>query len=74
MAWEFLWNGRKYLQIKYLIRVNIQNILRTGGGQDGGVGRPWAHLLSRASQNDNYLQRNHLCERPEPTIKNLLQL
>lgn len=55
MAWEFLWIGRKYLQIKYLIRVNIQNILTTGGGQDGGVGRPWAHLLPVAHQNYNYV-------------------
>ena len=55
MAWEFLWNGRKYLQIKYLIRVNIQNILRTGGGQDGGVEEPWAHVLPAAHQNYNYV-------------------
>ena len=27
-----------------------------GSGQDGGVGRPWAHFLPQAHQNYNYLQ------------------
>ena len=32
-------------------------------GQDGRVERPWAHLLSQAHQNHNYLQNNWLMKK-----------
>ena len=40
--------------------------------QDDGE-RLWAHLLSQAHQNHNYLQNNHQWKRLEPTRKDLLQ-
>ena len=34
-------------------------------GQDGRVGRLWAHLLPRAHQNYHYLQSNYKWEQSE---------
>ena len=42
-------------------------------GRGGGVERPWAHLLSRAHKNYNYLYNKPSMKRPEPTRKDLLQ-
>ena len=42
--------------------------------QDDGVERPWAHLLSQAPPNHDYLQNNHWCRIPEPIRKDLLQI
>lgn len=40
-----------------------------GSGQDGGIERPWAHLLPWAHQNWNYLQSNYWWEGPENSRK-----
>ena len=45
-----------------------------GLGQYVRVGRPWAHLLSWAHQNYNYLRRNYWWERAKSSRKDLLQL